>query len=307
MFLEKMFKFLLIFISVNIFSFANNTNLVQINILDSDYFTIKNGKVIKKKNTANAFAPQIQKQLIKLYGKPFSGENGKLVVQLIIKPSIGKVSDYLIYKNKGNKPFKKHVNIFLKKILNKRILYSNDGKTYQFKILVSIKSAKAINNIKNYLVFGKNGDIQQPYNYYIYYLIKYKKYPKELIKKELNSKETSITKAMLYYLYFTYKKPNKKYSNFYFNVLMNNSDKIKGKIESVFLGDNLLLKEEYFKILELLPDKSCGIIPDFKLKSICNYYQGIGKYMNNYDDFLLNLKQAQSISADRKFLKTIGY
>lgn len=314
MFFKIFFNFLVFF---NIFVFSQTIHFkefqqldsVKVELIKSQYYIVNQNKiVVLKNNNLNTFVPQLQNKLLKIYGQPFTGENGKLIVQIIIKPSVGKVSSYLIYKNEGNKLFEKHVRIFLKKLLKEKILYSIDGKIYQFKFLILVKSSKNIgNNIKNYLLFGKNKYIENPYDYYIYYLIIYKKYSKKFIKKILNSPDVSITKAMLYYLYFNYKKPNKKYALHYFNVLINNSERIQGKIESLFLSDELLKKEEYFKILELLPENFCNMIEDFKLRNACNYYQGIAKYMNDYDDFLINLRQAQSIPTDRKFLKQIGY
>jgi len=312
MFLIKMRKRLIylffIFFCVSfVFAQEQFKESIQIKLLKSYYYDIVNHKVVLKPNKINAFVPELHKKILKVYGKSFVGENGKVIFQIIIKPSTGKISDYLIYRNNGNKVFKKHIKEFFEKLLKEKLLYSTNGKTYEFKFLLSIKSGKRINNIENFLVFGKNKTIKNPYKYYLYYLIKYKKYSKDLIKKELNSKQVTIAKAMLYYLYFTYNKPNKKYSQRYYNDLLNHSYKIAGKIESVFLGEQLIKEGKYFKILEMLSSNSCELIADNLLKKVCYYYVGFAKYMNNYDLFLLDLKKAKSLKPAKKLLQFIGF
>jgi len=302
------YLFFLFFLTSNLFAKQNFfSSDIQVKLLKSSYYDIVNHKVVLKPNKINAFVPELQRKIIKLYGKPFIGENGKLIFQIIIRPSIGKVSDYLIYQNEGNRAFEKHVKIFLKKLLKNKVLYSIVGKTYEFKFLLSIKSGRQINNINNFLIFGKEKVIKDPYKYYLIYLLKYKGYTKNLIKKELNSNNITVTKAMLYYLYFTYDKPISKYSQFYYKILLDYSDKIAGKIEAVFLGDQLFKEEKYFKILELMSSNSCELISDKLLKKVCYYYVGVANYMNGYDLFLLDLKKAKDLKPAKKFLNLIGY
>jgi len=303
------FRYVILFLIVQGILLADDfKDNINIQILKSQIFKVnKKNKIIITNNINNSFSHQIKSKIRKIYKAPYIGENGKLLFQITITPEYGIVSNYLLYENKGNKPFEKHVNDFFKKLLKTKILYGIDHKVYQFKILISIKSSKNIQNINKLLLMGKNNYIQDPYKKYLTYLILYKHYSKQQIKKILSSNNITITKAMLYYLYFTYNKTNTKYSKYYYDKLISYKSKIKGKIESVFLIDYLIKNKNFFNIVYLIPDGFCKTIPDFQLKNACYYYQGFGKYMNNFDDFLMPLEKASNIENAQFFLKIIGY
>lgn len=303
------FKYIFVFFTMFELLLANNfKNNINIQILKSQIFKVnKKNKIIITNNNSHAFCYQIKKEIKKIYNSPYIGENGKVLFQITITPEHGIVSDYLLYENKGNKPFKKHIDNFFKKLLRTKILYGIDYKVYQFKILISIKSYKNIEDINKLLLMGKNFYIQNPYKKYLIYLILYKHYSKQKIKKLLSSNNITITKAMLYYLYFTYNKPNIKYSTYYYDKLINYKSKIKGKIESIFLIDHLIKNKNFFNIVYLIPNGFCKTITDFKLQNACYYYQGFGKYMNNFDNFLMPLEKASDIENAQFFLKIIGY
>jgi len=197
---------------------------------------------------------------------------GNANVTLIVDGAKGKVESFIINNSKGNKVFKKDLKNFLNESLKTPLPSIINGNLRLADVEIE---ANNFNANPESAVYNQNA-IYSKYTD----LLKKRGYTAKEIKQKLNSPQLSSMKAMLYGMYYKYKKRDAKKGDLYFKKILNADNSLKktqGAEEATILSDLLLKEKKYNTILQLLPSGSCKRM-EMPFSIICKYERGISLY-----------------------------
>lgn len=141
-------------------------------------------------------------------------------------------------------------------------------------IIINLLNAKETDSLlkKENLVYFK----------YIEDLIKEKKYTKERIKEELNSRERTVVSNLLKALDLDYNKNEYlKAKEYYEEIITKVANKIKNTTEAIYISDYLLREEKYDIINNILTIEYCESVFNKEKEKNCLYYlYKAKKYIN---------------------------